>query len=92
MKCSHFLLLAIVAALSGCSVEHGVVDYANPMFDVNFGHYSTLMFFPDGTVLRMGSSYYILNLPFYVLVVLSALAILGSAWFGYRRYKHRKAR
>ena len=58
--------IPFLVLLTGCSVEHGQVDFVSPpLFQVPLGDYRALMFFSNSTVLRMGGGYYILSVPFW---------------------------
>lgn len=83
MKRLHLTFLAaLLPLLAGCGIERGyLVDFANPIFDAHFGNCATLMCFPDSTVLQIGGTYCTLNMPFYLLVIISALVVLMVRWF-----------
>ena len=72
---------ALLPLVAGCRIDRGCFDFANPIFDVHFGDWATVVCFPDCTVLQIGSTYCTINMPFYVLVILTALAIFILAWF-----------
>jgi len=77
--------------LSGCSVEHGQIDFVSPpLFQLNFGEYSSLIFFSDSTVLQTGGTYYFLSIPFWLLLLFSVSSIAFVAWITYRRAKRER--
>jgi hypothetical protein len=88
MRC--FWFIPILIWLTGCSVEHGHVDFVHPpLFQLSLGDYRALMFFRDSTVLRIGGAYYTLSVPFWVLTVLILGCLALMAWFIY--IKRRRA-
>ena len=81
----YSLLFALIA---GCSVEHGQVDFASPpLFQVDAGDYSSFIFFSDWTVLKIGSTYYFLSIPFWLLLVFSVGFIALLTWLIYRKMR-----
>jgi len=84
VRCIPILLL-----LTGCSVEHGQVDFVHPpLFELRLGEYRALMFFSDSTVLRTGGTYYILSVPFWVLAALVISGVALTTYIIYRRRRH----
>src|SRR5712672_1572313 len=83
-KVSHPVLITLSTVTVGCKVERNVViDFANPMFDLHCGPVSVIAF-PNSTVLHIGSTNFMLSLPFYVpLAVLVALFV--GLWLMLRR-------
>lgn len=83
MKPLQAIVFAVLLPLlSGCTVERGCFDFvANPIFDLHLGNCASLMCFRDSTVLQIGSTYCTLNMPFYLLLTISALAVLIVGWF-----------
>ena len=77
------VLLCSSALLAGCSVDRGVHDYANPLFDLHFGVF-TVIAFPSSTVLQIGYTNFNLSLPFYVPPMLFFL-LLGLLFLFSRR-------
>ena len=54
--------IPLLVFLAGCSAQQGQVDFASPpVFKVPLGEYRALLFYSDSTVLRMGGSYYTLE-------------------------------
>lgn len=74
--------------LSGCSVEHGQVDFVSaPLFQLRLGDYTSFLFFSDSTVLRMGGPYYTLLVPLWILIALAVGCVAFFAvWIIYRRH------
>jgi hypothetical protein len=62
----HTTWLSIPALLAGCAVEHGTLDFPNPLFDLHLGPVAL----PSSTVLRVGGTYLTLSLPFYIPLAL----------------------
>jgi hypothetical protein len=80
-------IIALLLLLAGCTVEHGSFDFANPMFDITLGGHTTVMFFREATVLQIGSTYYTLSVPFYILVALLLAVVALLVWIIYRRWR-----
>ena len=86
MRTARYIPLFLL--LTGCSSETGQVDFVSPpLFELPLGNYRALMFFSDSTVLRMGGTYYIVSVPFWVLVAFAAGCI---ALIIYRMRRHEK--
>src|SRR5260221_598430 len=76
LKARNAVLIALSAALTGCKIErHVTIDFANPMFDLHCGPV-VLIAFAEETVLHVGTTYFMLSLPFYIpLAFLVALFV-----------------
>ena len=79
----------LVSLVTGCAVQHGVVDFPNPLFDVHLGTFGVICF-PSFTVFRLGGTYFTLLLPFYVPLILSFVA--GLALISLSRRRHAQTR
>ncbi len=80
-------IATLLSVVTGCKVERGgVIDFANPMFDLQCGPV-VLIAFPDETVLHVGRTYFMLSLPFYVPVGFFVLLFAGL-WFVIRRSRN----
>ena len=91
VKLSHPLLLMFL--VSGCSSIRGHVDFViAPEHEWHIGSW-TLLVYPSQTVLRIGGTYYFLDVSFYLLVggfvALVVLAIVARAV--YQRARHENA-
>ena len=91
MKLSLPLLLGLL--VSGCSSIRGHVDFVTaPEHEWHICS-STLLVYPSQTVVRIGGTYYFLDISFYLLVygfiALVVLGIVGRAF--YRRSRHENA-
>jgi hypothetical protein len=86
LKVRNAVLIALLIVLAGCKIErHVTFDFANPVFDLHCGPV-TLSAFPDSTVLHIGSTYFMLLLPFYVPLIF--LVPFVGLWFILRRRQY----
>jgi hypothetical protein len=77
MRWIRHVPLAMVAVLfSGCVVEHGTLDFADPLFDLRLGS-AAIICFPSSTVFRYGGTYLIVSVPWYLLI--AGVVILATA-------------
>jgi len=87
LRARNAVLIALSIGLTGCKIErHVAIDFANPMFDVHCGPVA-LIGFPDSTMLHIGSTYFMLSLPFYVPLVF-LVALFVGIWFIVRWRRH----
>ncbi len=85
LKVRNAVLIALSIVLAGCKIErHVTIDFANPMFDLHCGPVA-LITFPDSTVLHIGSTYFMLSLPFYIPLVFLVALFLGLCFILRRR-------
>jgi len=82
----HLLFLAAVALTAGCAMQHGNLDFPNPWFDAHCGSVAVIAF-RSSTVLRVGSTYFTLALPFYVPIIFTVM-LFTVLWFLIRRRAH----
>jgi hypothetical protein len=90
VKFSLPLLLGFL--VSGCSSIRGHVDFVTaPEHEWHLGSW-TLLVYPSQTVLRIGGTYYFLDVSFYLLVcgfiALVVLAIVARAFYRRSRHEH----
>src|SRR5258705_9241527 len=84
LKARNTAWVALLTMLVGCKIERGgIIDFANPMFDLHCGPV-VLIAFPDSTVLHIGSTYFMLSLPFYVPLAF-LVALFVGLWLMLRR-------
>jgi hypothetical protein len=87
MRCTRCIsFLAVLALVTGCTVQRGTLDFPNPWFDLHVGPL-TFMAFQSSTVLRVGGTYFTLALPFYA-PILFAVMLLGVVRLVMKRRGH----
>src|SRR5260370_268458 len=87
------LPLIVGLLVSGCSSISGQVDLVTaPKHEWQIGSW-TLLVYPSETLLRIGGTYYVLHISFYLLICgLVALVVFGAvARAFYRRSRHGNA-
>jgi hypothetical protein len=92
MKVSHPSILSFL--VSGCSSVRGHVDFIRaPEHEWHIGSWEVLVY-PSQTAIRIGDTYYFLDISFYLLVCgFITLAVLGiAARKFHRRPRHEDAR
>ena len=70
--------IAALVWLTGCSIQRGTIDFANPWFDVDCGPVAIIAL-RDSTILHVGGTYLMLSLPLYIPIII-IVALFTGYW------------